>query len=288
MKKTTLLFTLIILMQMIHAQEKILLYPTGPAESNDITEPEQFLRKDFMVKISEPRMYAYPAPKENNSGTAVLICPGGGYSGVSVIKEGEEIALWYNKIGVSAFVLYYRMPNFHHEIPLKDAQAAMEIIYKRAKEWGIDRKKIGIMGFSAGGHLASTAGTHFTGKINRPAFMVLAYPVISMQVDVTHKGSKNNLLGKTPDEKLVQLYSNELQVNKKTPPAFIFHAMDDKTVPVLNSQLFADALKKNKVPVELYTFPEGGHGIGMRPTNPEADKWPAMLENWMRFMKLIK
>lgn len=288
MKKTTLFVTLILFMQMTQAQEKILLYPNGPAESNDIAEPEQFLRKDFMVKISEPRMYAYPAPKENNSSTAVLICPGGGYSGVSVIKEGEEIALWYNKIGVSAFVLYYRMPNFHHEIPLKDAQVAMEIIYKRAKEWGIDRKKIGIMGFSAGGHLASTAGTHFTNKINRPAFMVLAYPVISMQAEVTHKGSKNNLLGKTPDEKLVQLYSNELQVNKKTPPAFIFHAMDDKTVPVLNSQLFADALKMNKVPVELYTFPEGGHGIGMRPTNPEADKWPAMLENWMRFMKLIK
>jgi acetyl esterase/lipase len=288
MKTTTLLFTLIFFIQMIHAQEKILLYPNGAAESNGITEEEQFLRKDFMVKISEPRMYAYIASEDNNSGTAVLICPGGGYTGVSVIKEGEEIAQWYNKIGVSAFVLYYRMPNGIHNIPLKDAQTAMEIIYKRSKEWNINRKSIGVMGFSAGGHLASTVGTHFTNKMNRPAFMVLAYPVISMQAEVTHKGSRSNLLGKTPDEALLQLYSNELQVNKKTPPAFIFHAEDDKTVPIMNSRLFAGALKSNKAPFELYTFPAGGHGFGMRPTNPEADKWPAMLENWMKNQKLIK
>lgn len=288
MKTTTLLFTLIFFMQMIHAQERILLYPNGAAESNGLVDEEQLLRKDFMVKTSEPRMFAYIASEDNNSGTAVLICPGGGYSGVSFIKEGEEIAQWYNKIGVSAFVLYYRMPNGHHNIPLKDAQTAMEIIQQRAKEWNINRKKIGVMGFSAGGHLASTLGTHFTNKRNRPAFMVLAYPVISMQAAITHKGSRNNLLGKTPDEALVQFYSNESQVNKKTPPAFIFHAQDDKAVPILNSQLFADALKANKVPVELYVFPEGGHGIGMRPTNPEADKWPEMLENWMKFMKLIK
>ena len=288
MKTTTLLFTLIFFMQMIHAQERILLYPNGAAESNGLVDEEQLLRKDFMVKTSEPRMFAYIASEDNNSGTAVLICPGGGYSGVSFVKEGEEIAQWYNKIGVSAFVLYYRMPNGHHHIPLKDAQTAMEIIQQRAKEWNINRKKIGVMGFSAGGHLASTVGTHFTNKRNRPAFMVLAYPVISMQAAITHKGSRNNLLGKTPDEALVQFYSNESQVNKKTPQAFIFHAQDDKAVPILNSQLFADALKANKVPVELYVFPEGGHGIGMRPTNPEADKWPEMLENWMRNQKLIK
>jgi acetyl esterase/lipase len=288
MKTTTLLFTLIFFIQMMNAQEKILLYPNGTAESNGLVDEEQLLRKDFMVKTSEPRMFAYIASEDNNSGTAVLICPGGGYSGVSFIKEGEEIAQWYNKIGVSAFVLYYRMPNGHHNIPLKDAQTAMEIIQQRAKEWNINRKKIGVMGFSAGGHLASTLGTHFTNKRNRPAFMVLAYPVISMQAAITHKGSRNNLLGKMPNEALVQLYSNELQVNKKTPPAFIFHAQDDKAVPILNSQLFADALRANKVPVELYIFPEGGHGIGMRPTNPEADKWPEMLENWMRNQKLIK
>lgn len=288
MKTTTLLLTLIFMMHVIHAQEKILLYPDGPAESNGITEEEQFLRKDFMVKISEPRMYVYPAPVEVNTGTAVLICPGGGYAGVSVIKEGEEIAQWFNKLGVTAFVLYYRMPNGHHEIPLKDAQTALEIIHKRAKEWKIDKSKIGIMGFSAGGHLASTAGTHLTAKNSRPDFMILAYPVITMQPEITHRGSKQNLLGKTPDVSLVNLYSNELQVTSKTPLTFLFHAEDDKTVPVQNTYLFVEALKSKKVPVEVYTFPEGGHGIGMRPTNPEADKWPVRLENWMKKQKLIQ
>lgn len=288
MKTTTLLLTLIFMMHVIHAQEKILLYPDGPAESNGITEEEQFLRKDFMVKISEPRMYVYPAPVEVNTGTAVLICPGGGYAGVSVIKEGEEIAQWFNKLGVTAFVLYYRMPNGHHEIPLKDAQTALEIIHKRAKEWKIDKSKIGIMGFSAGGHLASTAGTHLTAKNSRPDFMILAYPVITMQPEITHRGSKQNLLGKTPDVSLVNLYSNELQVTSKTPLTFLFHAEDDKTVPVQNTYLFVEALKSKKVPVEVYTFPEGGHGIGMRPTNSEADKWPVRLENWMKKQKLIQ
>jgi acetyl esterase/lipase len=288
MKTTTLLLTLIFMMHVIHAQEKILLYPDGPSESNGITEEEQFLRKDFMVKISEPRMYVYPAPAEINKGTAVLICPGGGYAGVSVIKEGEEIAQWFNKLGVTAFVLYYRMPNGHHEIPLKDTQTALEIIHKRAKEWKLDKTKIGIMGFSAGGHLASTAGTRLTAKSNRPDFMILAYPVITMRPEITHRGSKQNLLGKTPDETLVKLYSNELQVTSKTPPTFLFHAEDDKTVPIKNSYLFAEALKSKNVPVDVYTFPEGGHGIGMRPTNPDADKWPVMLENWMKKQKLIQ
>ncbi len=288
MKTTTLLLTLIFMMHVIHAQEKILLYPDGPAESNGITEEEQFLRKDFMVKISDPRMYVYPAPAEINTGTAVLICPGGGYTGVSVIKEGEEIAQWFNKLGVTAFVLYYRMPNGHHEIPLKDAQTALEIIHKCAKEWKIDKTKIGIMGFSAGGHLASTAGTRLIAKSNRPDFMILAYPVITMRPEITHRGSKQNLLGKTPDETLVKLYSNELQVTSKTPPTFLFHAEDDKTVPIKNSYLFAEALKSKNVPVDVYTFPEGGHGIGMRPTNPDADKWPVMLENWMKKQKLIQ
>lgn len=144
------------------------------------------------------------------------------------------------------------------------------------------------MGFSAGGHLAATAGTRLIGKNNRPDFMILAYPVITMDSVVTHRGSRQNLIGKKPDETLVKLYSNELQVTTKTPSAFLFHAEDDKAVPIQNSLLFVDALKANKVPVEIYTFPEGGHGIGMRPTNPEADKWPVMLENWMKKQQLIQ
>lgn len=288
MKVTTLLLTFFFFIQMMQAQEKILLYPDGPTESNGFIGKEQFLRKDFMVKISEPRMYVYPAPIESSTGTAILICPGGGYAGVSVIKEGEEIAQWFNNLGITAFVLYYRMPNGHHSIPLKDAQTAMGIIHQRSKEWKINRNRIGVMGFSAGGHLAATVGTLFNTKINRPAFMILGYPVITMQEGKTHRGSRTNLLGKTPSEEVLKTYSTELQVTRKTPPTFIFHAEDDKTVPIENSLLFVKALQANKVPVTLYTFPEGGHGIGMRPTNPAADKWPEMLTVWMKERKLIK
>lgn len=271
-----------------YAQEKILLYPDGQAESNGITEEEQFLREDFIVKISEARMYAYPASAEINTGTAVLICPGGGYTGVSFIKEGEEIAQWFNKLGVNAFVLYYRMPNTHHEIPLKDVKTALEIIHKRAKEWKIDPTKTGIMGFSAGGHLAATAGTRLNDKNNRPAFMILIYPVITMQTGITHHGSRQSLLGDKPEKTLLDLYSIELQVTTKTPPTFLFHAEDDQGVPIQHTYLFAEALKAKKVSVEVYTSPEGGHGFGMRPTNPDADKWPAMLEKWMRKQGIIK
>ncbi|GAB1416976.1 alpha/beta hydrolase [Paludibacter sp.] len=271
----------------IHAQEKILLYPRGASETNGIIGEEQFLRKDFVVKISEARMYFYPANKSNNTGTAVLICPGGGYSGVSAIKEGEEVAQWFNSLGVTAFVLYYRMPNGYHAIPFKDARTALDIINKRSKGWKINKSKIGIMGFSAGGHLAATVGTQMKGK-NRPKFMILGYPVITMQSEYTHRGSRQNLLGKSPDESLVTQYSAELQVSKKTPPTFLFHAEDDKTVPIQNSRLFADSLKAKGVPFELYTFPEGGHGIGLRPTNPEADKWAEMLAKWMKKMGLLE
>lgn len=286
MKKS--IFTSIILLMsfnFVQAQEEIRLYPEGVSESNEIMAPERMERSDFVVNITDPRMYAYLVAGKKNP--AVLICPGGGYVGVSVIKEGKEIAEWFNKIGISAFVLYYRMPNGHDKIPLKDAQTALEIIHQKAKAWNIDAKKIGIMGFSAGGHLAATAGTHFTAKDNRPAFMILGYPVITMQQDFTHAGSRRNLLGESPDDALVTLYSNELQVTPKTPPAFIFHARDDKTVPVKNSAEIADALNKNGVPVEFHTFAAGGHGFGMRPVNPETDTWPVLLEQWLKSMNFL-
>ena len=233
-------------------------------------------------------MYAYLASKENNCGTAVLICPGGGYAGVSAVKEGEEFARWFNKLGVSAFVLYYRMPNRHHEIPLKDAQTALSIIQKRAREWKINKNKIGIMGFSAGGHLASTVGTHFRIKAERPAFMLLAYPVVTMNKDLTHNGSRENLLGKNPSDELVKLYSNELQVNKQTPPTFIIHARDDGAVPIANSENLLEALQKNKVPAKLVTYDEGGHGFGMRKKGIPVENWPQEMKAWLTERKLIK
>jgi acetyl esterase/lipase len=233
-------------------------------------------------------MYFYAAPKEINTRTAILICPGGGYSGVSIINEGLNVAKWLNEIGVSAFVLYYRMPNGHTTVTLEDAQMALKIISKNAKKWNIDRNKIGIMGFSAGGHLASTVGTHFKSKIQRPAFMILGYPVVTMNNELTHKGSRNNLLGKNPTDDLVKQYSNELQVTKETPPTFIFHAKDDKTVPIANSEQLLKALQDKKVQAELQIFEEGGHGFGMRKKGIPADNWPELLKVWLRSNKIIQ
>ena len=270
------------------SQEKILLYPEGATESNELKTEEKWRDKDFLLDISEPRMYAWPASKENNCGPAVLICPGGGYSGVSAIKEGEEFARWFNEIGVSAFVLYYRMPNGHHEVPLKDARTALSIIQKHAKEWNINKKKIGIMGFSAGGHLASTVGTHFRNKKERPAFMILGYPVVTMEKALTHRGSRDNLLSKKPSDELVKLYSNERQVTKKTPPTFIIHARDDGAVPIANSENLLKSLQQKKVPAKLVTYDEGGHGFGMRKKGIPVENWPLELKTWMKERKLIK
>jgi acetyl esterase/lipase len=281
------LITLLLLTNTLFAQQEIKLYPNEPSESNGISVAESFRDPEFIINISEPRMYAFPAVKEKATGTAVLICPGGGYSGVSMIKEGSEIAKWFNELGVSAFVLYYRMPNGHYEIPLKDAQTALKIIHKRAKEWNIDKKKIGIMGFSAGGHLASTTGTHFKSSIQRPAFMILGYPVVTMNKELTHAGSRNNLLGKTPSDELVKLYSNELQVTENTPPTFIVHATDDKTVPIANSEQLLKALLDNNVPAELHKFDVGGHGFGMRKRGIPVDNWPDLLKSWLKARSLI-
>lgn len=269
----------------VHAQERILLYPGGAAESNGLTVAESFRSDEFILNISEPRMDFFPAPGNNRP--AVLICPGGGYSGVSHIKEGEEIALWFNERGVSAFVLYYRMPNAHAEIPLKDAQAALEMMHANARKWKLNTRKIGIMGFSAGGHLAASAATLFTSSKNRPAFVILGYPVITM-MEHTHGGSRTNLLGRNPDEALIQRFSTELQVTTKTPPAFVFHAADDGSVPIANSERFVAAMKEKGVPAELYAFPKGGHGFGMRKTNPEADQWPYFLNEWLKKQKVIR
>ncbi|MEI6753812.1 MAG: alpha/beta hydrolase [Paludibacter sp.] len=269
------------------SQEIIKLYPNGPKESNELTVPESFRDSGFLKDISDPRMLVFTSPKEKANGTAVLICPGGGYSGVAFRHEGKDIAKWFNELGISAFVLYYRMPNGHYTVPLTDAQTALAIIHKRAKEWNIDNNKIGIMGFSAGGHLASTVGTHFETNEQRPAFMILGYPVVTMDSILTHKGSRNNLLGKKPSDELVKLYSNELQVTKKTPPTYILHATNDKTVPLKNSIQLYEALKENKIEVELDTFALGGHGFGMRKKGIPIDNWPELLKNWLKKNKLI-
>jgi len=288
MKKLILSFMLLSFIGAISAQEKILLYPNGAKENNELKVAESWRDSDFLLNISEARMYAYIAPKEKANGTAVVICPGGGYGGLSVIKEGKEFAKWFNQRGVSAFVLYYRMPNGHYQIPLEDAQTALAIVHRNAKKWNIDEHKIGIMGFSAGGHLASTVGTHFKNAIQRPAFMILGYPVVTMDSKYTHQGSRENLLGKNPSEDLVKRFSNELQVTKETPPTFIVHAKDDRTVPIINSENLFKALQNKHVPSKLVVYDKGGHGFGMRKQGNPIDNWTQELDAWLKTQKLIR
>ena len=276
---TALVFTALI---NVFPQEEIMLYPEGAAESNELKTDEKWRDKDFLMDVSRARMYAYLAPKEKANGTAVVICPGGGYAGLSTSKEGRKIAEWYNNLGISAFVLYYRMPNKHPYIPLKDTQTALSIVNKNARRWNINPKKIGIMGFSAGGHLASTTGTHFKKKSERPAFMVLAYPVISMEDGITHNGSKENLLGKNPSKKITAEFSNERRVTKQTPKTFIVHSIDDQAVPVENSKRFHCALLKNKVRSEILLTQSGGHGFGMEKRGTDSDGWEEQLKVWLK------
>lgn len=281
MKRILFLYIIHLIICNSVAQEEIKLYPYGIKESNELNVAESYKDSTFLRNISDPRMYVFLASKEKANGTAVLICPGGAYGGVTFSFEGIDIAKWFNSLGVSAFVLYYRTPNGHCTIPLTDAQTAMGIIQKNARKWKIDKKKIGIIGFSAGGHLAATVGTHFKTAKQRPAFMILAYPVVTMNREFTHPGSRNNLLGKNPSEELVRYYSGELQVKKNTPPTYIVHAVNDKVAPVKNSIEFYTALKEMKIEARLDTFAIGGHGFGMKKRGMPIDSWSELLKDWL-------
>jgi len=292
------------LMNMAIAQTTINLYtgkvpnsiPSTEEEKTE-TDPKGIIR---ISKVTVPSLTVYLPPKEKANGTAVIICPGGGYGILAAGHEGIDVAKRFNEMGVTAFVLKYRLPSdkimLNKEIgPIQDAQRAIEIVRTRAKEWGINKNKIGIVGFSAGGHLASTAGTHFQNnyldpgkKTNlRPDFMILGYPVISFSDSIGHRGSRNNLLGENPSAEKITEYSNELQVTKNTPPTFLVHAMDDKAVPVQNSVHFYEALQANKVPSEIYLYEKGGHGFGLN--NPTSNvKWMDLAEVWMKKERIIK
>lgn len=227
-------------------------------------------------EYTEATLTIYPASKPN--GQAIIACPGGGYAGIAVTHEGHEMAEWFNTQGITYAVLHYRMPYGNHEIPLSDTHQAIRYMRKHADKWDI--KQLGIMGFSAGGHLASTAATHFTSE-TRPDFQILFYPVVTMK-DATHQGSKNNLLGNDPDENLVNFYSNELQVNEQTPPAFIMHSSDDKSVPVINSINYYQAMVKHGVSASMHLYPIGGHGWGYNESFPYKPQWKNELEKWLK------
>jgi len=227
-------------------------------------------------EYTEATLTIYPAKKPN--GQAIVACPGGGYAGIATTHEGHDMAAWFNTQGITYAVLHYRMPYGKHEIPLSDAHQAIRYMRKNAEKWGIEQ--LGIMGSSAGGHLASTAATHFTEE-TRPDFQILFYPVVTM-TDYTHQGSKDNLLGKNPSEELVKLYSNELQVTEQTPPAFIMHSSNDDAVPVLNSINYYLALCKHGVWSSMHLYPIGGHGWGYNESFPYKAQWKNELEKWLR------
>jgi acetyl esterase/lipase len=264
------------------APERLKLWD-GKAPQGDGT----FEAADAVITVHRP---------EKANGAAVVICPGGGYGGLVTGGEGHGIAAWLNKHGVTGVVLEYRLPKGRPFVPLLDAQRAIRTVRANAKAWEIDPAKVGIIGFSAGGHLASTAGTHFdagdpnaadaVGKqSSRPDFVVLVYPVVSMGPK-GHGGSRTNLLGKQPDEKLVALFSNETQVTAKTPPMFLTHPKDDRVVDPVNSRMLYDALRAAKVPAEYLELPSGGHGLnGYK--GPMWDAWQKQSLEWLAERKIV-
>ena len=247
----------------------------------------------------KPSLTIFLPVKNQATGTGIVVCPGGAYVNLAANHEGRQVANWLNSLGIAAFVLKYRLgPRYHHPIELGDAQRAIRMVRANAAEYGLAPDRIGIMGFSAGGHLTSTAGTHFDAgnpadsdpiqrASSRPDFLVLGYPVITLTAPYAHQGSRRNLLGDNPDPKLVEALSNELQVTAQTPPAFLFHTTEDKAVPVENSILFYMALRKAGVPAELHIFEKGPHGFGITQKDPALAMWPALLANWLRAHNLL-
>jgi acetyl esterase/lipase len=276
------------------AQEVINLY-SGKIPNSKGADVRETSASGMFRGVTTPTLELYLPEKEKAAGSAVVICPGGGYSVVVYQGEGISTAKEFVKNGVAAFVLKYRLPDDSTMVdknigPLQDAQQAVKIVRENAAKWSIDPHKIGIIGFSAGGHLASTEATHFAMAVIennnntslRPDFQILVYPVISMQDTLTHRDSRAKLLGKNPSKELIDKFSNELQVDANTPPAYITHAADDKTVDVDNSIGYFEKLRRSSVPVEMHIYPKGGHGFIFRHKG-----WMDPLFQWMKDSKWI-
>ncbi|MGB5228858.1 alpha/beta hydrolase [Eudoraea sp.] len=285
----------------VYTQDTIL--PLWPADAipNRIESDEQEILEKGTIQIisyvQTPQIDVYLPSEANSTGKAMLIFPGGGYQILAYDWEGSDIAKFLNSKGIAGIVVKYRLPiskslENNQFVPLQDAQRAMRLVRYMSKTWNIDDKKMGIIGFSAGGHLASTLGTHFDDEVYnyvdgadllsaRPDFMALVYPVISFSSSSVHSGSKKALLGDEPDSESIRYFSNELQVSEKTPPTILFHAADDKAVPPENSLLFFQALNQKGVPAELHIYPEGGHGFSLATKNQSLGRWTQHLYEWM-------
>lgn len=250
-------------------------------------------------EVDIPTLTVYAPPAEKRNGAAVVVCPGGGYVTLAS-HEGKPVAEWFNTLGVTGFVLKYRLgPKYHHPSMLYDVARAIRTVRAHAGEWGLDPHRIGVLGFSAGGHLASTAATHFDDGnpgapdaidwvSSRPDVAILIYPVITLSGPFAHEFSREMLLGKTPDPKLVELLSNEKQITPRTPPTFLVHTDGDTGVPVENSLLFVEGLRKAKVPVEFHLYEHGPHGFGLAPDDPILSDWPKACAKWLNGRGFLK
>ena len=302
MTNNKVLMFFIFLVKISNAQQTIPLYP-GKIPNSKVSANEEQINANALVdtvtrKVSVPTLSIFLPTRNQSKGSAVIICPGGGYGGLLTKREGSDVARAFAKLGVTAFVLKYRLPDDlimeDKSIgPLQDALQALKTVCQNAGKWNIDTQKIGIMGFSAGGHLASSAGTHYDARIIenpenidlRPDFMVLVNPVISFSDEIGHIGSRNNLLGKTPSVEKINFFSNELHVNQSSPQTFLGHTADDTVVLPENSFRFYHALRKNKVNAELHIYSEGEHGFLKKPVFEE---WFGRTVNWMRDRDLIQ
>lgn len=271
---------------------------TDVAAARGMTGPEKVDERGWVTNISVPTLTVVPAAIDRPTGTAIVICPGGGYSGLSREREGYQYARWLSGLGVTSFILTNRVGDFGHPAPLQDVLRALRLVHSRAAEFKLDPQRIGVMGSSAGGHLAASAATlfdHPAGKTGapldgvsaRPDFVILMYPVISMTDPVAHAGSRTQLLGAHPAPELVDLMSPDKQVTAATPPTLLIHTQEDKSVPIENSILFFQALTRAGVPAEMYLFEHGSHGMGMRDGLGTASNWPKRAEEWLRDRGLL-
>lgn len=308
MKQFLFMLAGFIMIHAAHAQRQIPLYDGKVPNSTSCNQKQrEFIDTSWnknglliVQQVTIPTLTVFEPPAEKRKGTAVVICPGGGYGVLAAGHEGNEVARAFNEAGVTAFVLRYRLPNDacmtdKAFVPLMDAQQAVFYVRQHAQEYGIDTGKVGIMGFSAGGHLAASVAVHFNDAMRkelsnenlRPDFAILAYPVISFRDSIGHMGSRDALIGKNPEEKWIRYFSNEEQVSTKTPPCFLVHASDDNVVIPDNSILFYQALVKHQIPAEMHIYQGGGHGFGLNNT-ATTDQWFDRCLNWLRAGKWIE
>lgn len=280
--KTIFFSILLSVATMLSAQNtfELPLWPAGAPNSNGLTGTEEDLEGGRVANVIKPSITVYKADKPN--GVAIIMCPGGGYARLAMNHEGHDMAPWLNAQGITYIVLKYRMPNGHYEVPLSDAEQAIRLVRQHAKEWNIRPDRIGIMGASAGGHLAASLATLYSSNETRPDFQILFYPVISMVPGVTHGGSRQNLLGNNPSQELEDKYTLEKQVNERTPQAFIMLSADDGAVPPANGIHYFEVLLQHQVPATLHVYPTGGHGWGFRDAFTYKRQWTGELEKWLR------